>query len=576
MLPAGSIVKNIHVKALFGFLCVGFLFIEARAEVPVPVTPVVASHGMVVAAHPQVAVIGVEVLKHGGNAVDAAVAVSLALGVAEPYGSGLGGKLMLLYYEAKSRKIFVVDALDTCGSAIEVETYRKLPTESRSYGYSSVCVPGLAAGLWAAHQKWGAKKWADDIAPAIELAREGFEILPKSRDMFDEQLKKLRRGDAEIARLYLLGGELPVVGSRLKNEDLAHSMALLAQKGRDGFYRGEVAEKIVAASKQGGGVLTLDDFAHYEARIVEPIAMDFRGYRLICAPPPAQGPAIFLPILKVLENETFGGGPLRTAANLDLIGRVWRIADGQSHRLIGDDATSRATVEKFIAPEAIRALREQALATTPAHAKKSAQLYEPAPAEVLGSTTHWLVADAQGNLVCATQSQSLHFGAGVVAPGTGVVLNDTMSDFNFTDRRHPNFVAPGRRPRSTLSPTIVFRGDKPVFAIGVPGGARITTAMLQVLLDRLVLNRPLAEAMGDTRIHYVARTTLTKEESFEAETSLPTDLAADLRGRGWQVVLPEEAGRGRHFGGVNAIEFNANGTLTGLADPRRTNAAVGY
>lgn len=563
------------MKRLVFVLAAALLLGSARAT-PVTIVPVTAAHGMVVAAHPQAAAIGVEVLKRGGNAIDAAVAVSLALGVAEPYGSGLGGKLMLLYYEAKSGKVFVVDAMDACGSAIDVEAYRKLPADAHSYGYSSVCVPGLAAGLWTAHQKWGAKEWADDVAPAIRLARDGFEILPKTRDMFDEQLKKLRRGDSEIARLYLPGGELPATGTRLKNEDLGHTLELLAQRGRDGFYRGEVAEKIVAAAKQGGGVLTADDFAHYEARVVEPVAMDFHGYRLFCAPPPAQGPAIFLPILKALEAESFGGGPLRTAANLDLIGRVWRIADAQSHRLIGDDAASRSTLEKFLAPDSIRALREESRPPAPAGAKKSAQLYEPAPAEILGSTTHWLVADAQGNVVCATQSLSLHFGAGVVAPGTGVVLNDTMSDFTFTDRRNPNFVAAGRRPRSTLSPTIVFRGDKPAFAIGVPGGARITTAMVQVLLDRLVLNRPLVEAIGDTRIHYVAPTTQSKEESFEAEKSLPADVAAGLRGLGWKIVPAEDAGRGRHFGGVNAVEFNANGTLTGYADPRRTNAAAGY
>ena len=562
------------MKRIF-LLCAGLVFFTARgAAVPVAVQPVTAKHGMVVAAHPQAAAIGVEVLKNGGNAIDAAVAVSLAVGVAEPYGSGLGGKLMLLYYDAKTKKVFAVDGMDACGSALDVAAYRRRPTEERSVGYSSVCVPGLAAGLWTAHQKWGVKKWADDIAPAISLARDGFEILPKGRDMFDEQLVKLRRGDPEIARLYLPGGELPAVGTRLKNADLAHTMELLAQKGRDGFYRGEVAEKIVAASQQGGGVLALADFAAYEARVVEPVAMDFHGYRLLCAPPPAIGPAIFLPILKALEDENFGGGPLRTAANLDEIGRVWRIADAEAHRRIGDTPGSRVMLEVFLAPATIRSLRERAAIS--ARAGKTSQIYEASLAEVAGSTTHWLVADAEGNIVCATQSQSLHFGAGVIAPGTGVVLNDTMSDFTFTDAQNPNFVAPGHRPRSTLSPTIVFRGEQPAFAIGVPGGARISTAMLQVLLDRLALNRPLADAIGDTRVHFVAKIGATGEESFEAEQSLPKEISQGLRDRGWKVVLPEEPGRGRHFGGVNAIEFNANGTLSGFADPRRTNAAAGF
>ena len=543
---------------------------------PVTIAPVTAPHGMVVAAHPQAAAIGVEVLRNDGNAVDAAVATSLALGVAEPYASGLGGKLMLLYYEAKSGKTFVVDAMDSCGSALDVERYRQLPVDAHSYGYGAACVPGLGAGLWAAHQKWGAKKWADDIAPAIALARAGFEILPKTRDMFEEQDAKLHRGDAEIARLYLPGGKMPEIGSRLKNEDLAHTMELLAQNGRDGFYRGEIAERMVAASKQGGGVFALADFAHYEARITEPLAMDFRGYHLVCAPPPASGPALFLPIMKALEDENFGGGPLRTAENLDRIGRVWRVVLPQVSRSIGDDPRARANFDALIAPASIRAIREKAKTATASLESGAVTSDEPFAESPLAATTHFIVVDAAGNIVCATQSQSLHFGAGVVPPGTGVVLNDSMSNFEYANAKHINFVAPSKRPRSTISPTLVFRDGKPVFAIGIPGAARIPTAMLQGLLDRLVLNRPLAEAIGDTRFHFSAPARRGESEAFEAERSLPVATAEALRAKGWRVVLPEEPGRGRHFGGLNAIEFHADGTLTGYADPRRTNAAAGW
>ena len=518
---------------------------------------------------------GVAILKTGGNAIDAAVAVSLSVGVAEAYGSGLGGKLMLLYFEAKSGKIFAVDAMDACGSAIDLEAFRKLPEEAHSYGYSSVCVPGLAAGLWAAHQKWSAKKWADDIAPAIALARDGFEILPKTQDFFEEQKAKLHRGDAELARLYLVNGELPAIGSRLKNEDLAHTMELLAARGRDGFYRGEIAEKIVAASQQGGGVLALADLANYTARIVEPLAMDFRGYKIFSAPPPANGASLFLPILKALEADDFSGGPLRTAANLDRIGRVWRVVEPQERRLIADSPESRLNFEKLISADSIQKIRAQAAAAP--ESKRKAALLEDGPfyESAMAATTQWMVVDAAGNIACCTQSLSLHFGAGVIPPGTGVVMNDSMSNFAYGDVKSLNFIAPGKRPRSTISPTIVTRDGKPVFAIGVPGAARIPTAMLQVLLDRLALNRSLADAIGDTRVHYVAAIRSDETDAFEAEISLPASEAEGLRARGWKVVLPEEAGRGRHFGGVNAIEFNANGALTGYADPRRTNAAAG-
>ena len=547
--------------------------VVVAAAGPVRVEPVTAPHGMVVAGHPEAAQVGVDTLKAGGSAIDAAVAVSLALGVAEPYGSGLGGKLMLLYYEAATGRTYALEAMDAAGS-LDVTAYLKRPEDDRSYGYGAVCVPGLAAGLWLAHGKWGQLPWADDVAPAIKLAREGFEILPKTRDFFAEQEKKLRRGDVEIARLYLPGGELPAVGSRLANADLAHTLELLAQHGCDGFYRGPVAEALVAAAQQGGGALTLDDLAHYEARLVEPVGIDFRGYHLWSAPPPTNGAPLFLTIMKALEDETFAGGPLRSAANLDRIGRVWRVVQPLVQRDSGDAPEARFNFEKLVAPDSIAAIRAQAVAGT---VPKAAWFDDSGSSDsIMAATTHFLVADAAGNIVCATQSQSLHFGAGVVPPGTGVVLNDSLSNFSFTEPRSPNYVAPGRRPRSTISPTIVFRAGKPVFALGIPGAARIPTALLQALLDRLALGRPLAEAIGDTRVHFARNWRRNDEESIECELSYPAAGAEELRRLGWKMELAEPPGTGRLFGGINAIELNPGGGYTGYADPRRTNAALGY
>ncbi|MEY4923803.1 MAG: hypothetical protein RL598_322 [Verrucomicrobiota bacterium] len=552
-----------------------FLGVIAWANVPVPVEVVKAAHGMVVAGHPQAAQAGVDILQAGGNAIDAAVAVSLAIGVAEPYSSGLGGKLMLLYYEAASGRTYALDAMDAAGS-LDVTAYLRRPEEDHSYGYGSVCVPGLAAGLWTAHQKWGRQPWADNIAPALKLARDGFEILPKTRVFFAEQEKKLRRGDAEIARLYLPDGQLPVVGSHLANADLAHTLALLAQHGRDGFYRGPVAAAIVAASAQGGGALTLDDLAHYEARLVEPIGLDFRGYRLLASPPPTNGAPLFLTIMKALEDETFAGGPLRSAVNLDRIGRVWREVQPLVQRSVGDAPEAYFNYEKMIAPDSIAAIRRRARAPTGAVPAVAWWDDSGASESAMAATTHFLVADAAGNIVCATQSQSLHFGAGVVPPGTGVVLNDSMSNFAYTDPRSINYVAPGKRPRSTIAPTIVLRSGRPILAIGIPGAARIPTALLQALLDRLAFDRPLREAIGDTRVHFELNWRKDNQESLQAEASLPAADIAALSRLGWKVELAEPAGTGQTFGGINAIEVNAAGGYTGYADPRRTNAARGY
>lgn len=563
------------LRLSFVLACVLIGRAAGLADVPVRVEPVTGRHGMVVAGHPQAAAAGLAALEAGGNAVDAAVAVSFALNVAEPYGSGLGGKLMMLYYDADAKRTYVVDAMDAAGS-VDVAAYLRRPEEDRSYGYGAVCVPGLGAGLWLAHQHWGKRPWAEDLAPSIRLAREGFEILPKTRLFFAEQLKKLRRGDTEISRLYLPNGQLPAIGTRLANPDLAHTLELVAQHGRDGFYRGPVAAALVDASRRGGGALTLGDLAGYEARLTEPVTMDFRDYQLVGAPPPASGPALFFTIMKVLEDQDFGGGPLRSAANLDLLGRAWRQVLPLVQNGIADVPQARLNFEKMIAPDSIAALRAKVHANSAPEEEVATMWDDSFTESAMAATTHFAVVDGHGNVVCVTQSLSLHFGAGVVAPGTGVVLNDTMSNFAFRDPRSLNYIAPGKRPRSTISPTIVLRDGRPLFAMGIPGASRIPTAMLQAMLDHLVLNRPFADAIGDTRVHFTGGQGWNGPLTVEAERTLPATVVDELKARGWNVDLPESAGTGRHFGGINVISLNADGSFTGYADPRRTNAAVGY
>jgi gamma-glutamyltranspeptidase/glutathione hydrolase len=564
-----------RMNALTCLLFLGWVSSGLTVPVAVEVVPVTAPHGMVVAGHPQAAQIGVEVLRRGGNAIDAAVAVSLALGVAEPHASGLGGKLMLLYYEAATGRTYALDAMDAAGS-LDVATYLQRPDDDHYLGYGAVCVPGLAAGLWAAHQRWGILPWADTVVPAVELAVGGFVVVPKIRDAFFEQEKKLRQGDAEIARLYLPGGGLPAEGSLLPNADLARTLQHIARDGRDGFYLGPVADALVTAMQAGGGVLTHDDLANYEVRWIEPIGIDFRGYRLVSAPPPTHGAPLFLTILKVLEDDPWAQGPLRSAARLDRIGRIWREVLPLVQRGIADAPEAVFNFEKMVAPDSIAAIRAKVRADELPMAEvaglDASGWFEDAQA----ATTHFLVADAQGNLVCATQSLSFHFGAGVVAPGTGVVLNNSMSNFAFRDTGSINYLAPGKRPRSTIAPTLVLREGRPVFALGVPGSSRIPTALLQVLLDRLAFHRPLTDAIGDTRVHWYRPWERGQPDAIEAEQSLDEDVVRELRARGWVLELREPAGTGRHFGGVNAVTVNPDGSLTGIADPRRANAAAGY
>ena len=541
------------------------------ATVPVAVEPVTGRKGMVVAGHPEAAEAGLAILRSGGSAVDAAVAVSLALGVAEPYGSGLGGKLMLLHYDAATGVTLVVDAMDEASGSLDPAAYRKLGEKARYDGWTSVCVPGLAAGLHTAHQLWGRKPWAEVVAPAIDLARRGFTVLPKTSDLFAERLDKLRGGDPDIRRIFLPGDQIPVPGTRLPNEDLARTMELLARDGPDGFYRGPVAEAIVAASRSGGGSLTLDDLASYRARVTTPIGITFRGYSLYCAPPPATGGALALGMLKVLEQTPLRA-PLRSAENLDQIGRVWRQVQPLVQRTVADGPSGRSAFERIVSADSIQKIRHTIQKSDTA--EKAAYWINSDVDLLQACTTHFAVIDGNGNIVCATQSQSLHFGAGVVA--AGVVMNDSMSNFAFSDERSPNFVAPRRRPRSTITPTIVMKEGRPVMAVGVPGASRIPTAIFQTLVDVLVFDRPIEEAVGDTRVHWQNPLDPKRLDAIEAEATLGADVVTALRRLGWDVSLREPAGTGRTFGGINVISLSGDGEIRGYADPRRTNAARGF
>ncbi|HRP06750.1 MAG TPA: gamma-glutamyltransferase, partial [Opitutaceae bacterium] len=328
-------------------ILLGIAAVIVRGEVPVLVKPVNAKHTMVVAGHPEAAAAGDAIFREGGNAIDAAVAVSLALGVAEPYGSGLGGKLMLLYFDAKSGNTYAVDAMDEASRSLVPSDYRKKPEKSRYDGWSAVCTPGLAAGLHAAHARWGKLPWQQIIQPAITLADSGFTVLPKTRLLFEERLDKLRGGDGTLATIFLPKGELPDIGSRLPNHELARTMELLARNGTSGFYRGPVADALVEASRKGGGQLTHDDLENYEARMSAPIAIDFEGYRILGGPPPSTGSSLFMTILKGLESESLKP-PLRTAANIDLVGRFWREAHAMVQQEIGDSPKSRAAFDHMV------------------------------------------------------------------------------------------------------------------------------------------------------------------------------------------------------------------------------------
>ena len=539
----------------------------------------VAERHVVASGHEDATRIGLDVLRDGGNAIDAAVAVSMALGVAEPYGSGLGGKLVLLHYDAATETVHCIEALCAAPAEIDIDEYAALDRRTRGFGYRSVCVPGLPAGIYMAHQRWGTKPWAELIEPAAQLAERGVAVTDKAQIMFVPKAGYLN-DDPEAKRLYLVDGQVPPVGAVLKHPELAASLRQIASDGPDAFYRGPIARSIVAAAQAAGSPLTLDDMASYEARLVEPLAIDYEGRRIYSCPPPLTGGITVLLTLEALEDRDWSRFGSRDAETIDAVGRVLLGVYPRVTDVIGDRPAAYADARALLTEANVIEIREQAEKLDPANPYESA-VTAPAgqPDRVAGapdhsSTTHFVVVDQHGNWVSATQSLSYHFGASVVAPGTGILLNNSMKNFGLSNRASVNVLEPAKRPRSTIAPILMLHDGEPVLALGIPGGQRIPTTTIQLLLDVLEFDRPLPAAIDLPRYH-LRRPIGSREPQnmIDLEQGYNDALPDRLEALGWAVKLKPRSGQ--YFGGGNAARAQADGTILGVADLRRTNHAEG-
>jgi len=545
---------------------------------PMAVQVAEGRRGMVAAGHPDATAAGLAVLQAGGNAVDAAVAVSFALGVTEPYGSGTGGKLSLVYREAKTGRVMVIEAMDEASRHLVPAEFRALTTEQRRVGVQSVAVPGQVAGILEAHRRWGTRPRAELLAPAIKLADAGFEVRSAQVKFFRAQEAKLK-ANAELGRIYLPGGEMPSAGERLRNPDLARTLRLVAEKGADGFYKGPVAEAMVKALREAGSPLQADDFAGYEARLAEPLRVKFQGADVFSVPPPVSGGGVYLLALAAFDSERPKEGAVLTPETLDRLMKVYLEVDTACREVLGDRPASRESWQKLLGAERVAALRKQALkpvaeaATTAALGRGEADEQADGFEAMAAETTHFVVIDQAGNVVSATQSQSNHFGSGIVPPGTGVVLNNSLSNFNRISG-NPNEVGAGKRPRSTITPAVIVRDGKLVAALGLPGGSRIPSAMVQVTVDYLLYGRSLEDAIGAPRFHAVTRKGGDPTNRFETEKETDYRVAEALKAKfGWKDGTDSET---ESFGGFNAVEVMPDGRLRGYADQRRSNTAMGY
>jgi gamma-glutamyltranspeptidase/glutathione hydrolase len=490
----------------------------------------------------------------------------------EPFNSGLGGKFVALYYDSKTGAVSFLDGMGVAPGKIPVKKLAGMDPLKRERGYLSACIPGCAAGLGQLHQRWGHLSWKTCVEPARKIATDGYEVPAKQLIVFADKQAAIRR-DPAASQLFLTDGSIPKPGTRLTNPDLAHTLQILAEKGAEAFYQGDIAEKLVAASKAGGGYFSLEDFSHYRATVSAPLTTDYKGNRIHTGPSPLTGGGTLLLTLKALEPHDWSGIGRSDFSRIDLVSRVIQQVYPAVGTSFGDSPGNNTRMTGLFTAANYGAFLSRALVSTPENPRQGPFSLTPS-GNLNGNTTHFIVVDRDGNIACVTQSLSHHFGAGVVAPGTGILLNNDLGNFSFNNPGSINAVGPGKRPRSTITPVIVTRDGKPILALGSPASQRIPTGVFQVLTSILDFKASLVDAIDEPRFHIRRpETSRSPANELDLETGITGDTVKKLAMNGWKT----EAGTqdSYYFAAVNAVGFHPDGTHEAVGDERRTNSAAG-
>ena len=484
------------------------------AQVPAPLKAaapraVAAEHGMVVSAHHLASEAGVAVLRQGGNAVDAAVAVAYALAVTFPEAGNIGGGGFMVIRMADGRQTFL-DFRETAPSGATATMFQdkngKVIPRLSTRGYLSAGIPGTVAGLELARSKYGTRARAPLMAAAIHLARDGFVLDAGDAGMLAEGRDEFVK-DAPSAAVFTNHGQPWQPGHRLVQADLARSLQAIATRGPAAFYKGPIATRMVAASKAHGGIFTMKDFASYRVREMKPLECDYRGWHVVSAPPPSSGGTVICQSLNILEGYPLGELGFHSAQGIHYTTEALRRAFHDRNLQLGDPDFVQADVPHLIAKDYAAALRAGISADK---ATPSMSLGGIGPGHEGPSTTHFSVVDAKGNAVSLTYTLNDWFGAYATPPGTGILLNDEMDDFTAKPGEpnmygliegSNNVVRPGARPLSSMTPTIVTRDGQLAMVLGTPGGSHIPTGVLQVMLNLIDYRMELQEAVNAPRIH---------------------------------------------------------------------------
>lgn len=554
-----SIHARLHSQALGALaLLLGGLW-TAALWADVPKAAGIASQNK------QATAAGFAVLEQGGNAFDAAVAVSAALGVVEPESSGLGGGGFFLLHRASDGKTVFIDAREAAPLAATRDMYLDAagnPDRSRSVnGGLAAGIPGLPAGMVLVAERYGKLPLKQSLAPAIRLARKGFVWSAKNSAMIGFRAEQLSKSPA-AAKLFLRSGKPPAVGDTLRNPDIARVLERLAEQGHQGFYAGATAKSLVKGVRAAGGIWTEADLSRYQAVEREPLRFEYRGQQILTAPPPSSGGVALVELFQILS-----GYPLadfdrvaRLHVEIEAMRRVYR----DRAIYLGDPDFVQMPLDMLLSPYYAAGLRASIHTgkATPSNALPGISATQEG-----NDTSHFSIIDADGNVAAVTQSVNLPFGAAIVAPGTGFVLNNEMDDFSVKPGvpnafgligEDANAIEPGKRPLSSMTPTILL-GDERVAAIGSPGGSRIITMVFQGL-SMILDGSSAADAVAAPRIHHQYQ-----PDSVSSEPgALSAEEIAALTARGFTLTPAE-----RPWGNLQIVVWDKrDGSVQAASDPR--------
>ncbi len=503
-------MDHLHIKSIALLAAASLAITPLAPALAASPAPVEAEHGMVVTAQHLATDVGVDVLKNGGNAVDAAVAVGYALAVVYPTAGNIGGGGFMTIRMKDGNSTFL-DFRERAPAAATKTMYLDakgdiVPRASLD-GYLAVGVPGSVMGFETAREKYGTKSRQDLLAPAIRYAKDGFTLEQGDAASIENSAKRLAKDEA-AAKIFLKpDGKLFSPGDKLMQPELAAVLSSIADKGTDAFYKGLPADAIVKASQAKGGILAKQDFEQYAVRELKPVECSYRGYDIISSPPPSSGGVIICEILNILEGYPLSFLGYGSAETVHLMTEAMRYAYVDRNAALGDPDFVDNPVSTLLDKNYAKAIRAKIDINK---AGASANL-KPLGAKESAETTHYSIIDDEGNAVAVTYTLNGSFGAGAVAPGTGILLNNEMDDFTSKPgvpnlyglvQGEANAIAPKKTPLSSMSPTIVTKDGKPFMVIGSPGGSRIITITLEAILNVVDFGMDISQAVNAPRIHH--------------------------------------------------------------------------